>query len=256
MGKPTISVRKHICWASNNGGEPSEPTSTIVLTTSRRYYVDIRMLKSDGNKNAKVEETFVGLDWAFAGTSSTVRSPIPGDDATIVEWRHWIDSRSLGKERGYDAKDVGRCFPQPNGDELELGNMINPDTGVETEYEELWGTIDIKSTSQEVSTRARKAAICLQTMSKSDWEKETSSGMVVRVGQFIQGLIVTETRATLERWSYDASSKEWIRLVRLGDAECELPCQKLFEPDRIFEGKEIRHGGLSWCVKELFEWTD
>jgi hypothetical protein len=37
-----ISVREYIRWLPD---EPSEPTSTIVLTTPERRFVDIRVLK-------------------------------------------------------------------------------------------------------------------------------------------------------------------------------------------------------------------
>jgi hypothetical protein len=193
-----------------------------------------------------------GLDWAFAGTSSTLQSPVPGDESEIVEWKHWIDSRAQDKAFKTDGiKDVGRCFPQPNGDDLELGRMVNPDTGNETEYEELWGQVQAESTTSE---NGKKVAVVLHATSESQSEADLAEGMTIRVGQYVQGLLVSKTRLALERWAYDATRREWQQLLRFGDAECELPCKQLFEPDALFAGKEVGCGGLSWIVKEFYEW--
>ncbi|KAF2097542.1 hypothetical protein NA57DRAFT_77798 [Rhizodiscina lignyota] len=256
MGKPHISIRKHICWDPHNGGVPSEPTSTVVLTSARSFYVDVRMLKANEAGQTSTEagsSSFRGLDWAFAGMSTTLRSPIAGDAAEIMEWQHWIDSKHSTQESGNVVRDVGRCFPQPNGDTQELGKMVNPDTGLETEYEELWGALEIQST--EVDTD-RKIAVVLQTSEKQEDGKNAAvcKGLVVRVGQFIQGLAVIDGHVTVERWAYDKYRREWNEVVRLGCAK--LPCSKLFDPINIVEGEEISHGDLSWRVMEQYLWVD
>lgn len=47
-----LSYRKSLRWVP---GEPSEPTSTLVLDVGN-YFVDLRILNSDGS-----------IDWAMAG---------------------------------------------------------------------------------------------------------------------------------------------------------------------------------------------
>jgi hypothetical protein len=166
-----------------------------------------------------------------------------------MEWQHWVDSRdSSGRNT---AKDVGRCHPQPNGDTLELGSMINPETGTETEYEELWGTATIESTDP----RGPKAkhVVVLQMVEKppDNGTDSPSKGMAIRVGQFIQGIVVHNGLVTVERWTYD---KGWLRVVRLGSAE--LPCSLLFDPSTLVEGEPISSGRFSWKVLETTSWGD
>lgn len=40
----SISLREYIRWLP---GEPEEPTSTVVVTSPKRHFVDIRVLRSD-----------------------------------------------------------------------------------------------------------------------------------------------------------------------------------------------------------------
>lgn len=262
MGKPHISVRKHICWDPYNGGQPSEPTSTIVLTSARNFYVDVRMLKADDTGAQSTmhggQNSFAGLDWAFAGTSSTLRSPIAGDTAEIMEWQHWIDSRHPKEESKDEVRDVGRCYQQKNGDTQELGSMVNPDTGVETEYEELWGSSAIESTEPDTT---RKVAVVLQTVERprdgTDTNVDTVAdckGLVIRVGQHIQGLAIHNGNATVERWTYNRDRKQWQKVVCLGSSE--LPCPRLFDPIRVAQGEKLSCGRVSWQVMEQFLWFD
>ena len=54
------------------------------------------------------------------------------------KWTHWIDSR------GYTEPDIGSFQPLDSSggsDTLETGSMINPETNVETPYEEVWRSL-------------------------------------------------------------------------------------------------------------------
>jgi hypothetical protein len=42
----SISIREHIRWLPDKA---SEPTSTIVLTSPQRRFVDLRIFRPDGN---------------------------------------------------------------------------------------------------------------------------------------------------------------------------------------------------------------
>lgn len=54
-----LSYRKSLRWVP---GEPSEPTSTLVLDVGS-HFVDLRILKSDGS-----------IDWAMAGKRTILSS--------------------------------------------------------------------------------------------------------------------------------------------------------------------------------------
>ncbi|KAF3046865.1 hypothetical protein E8E12_003933 [Didymella heteroderae] len=133
-----VSIRKSIRWLPDDA---SEPTSTIVLSSSERRFVDIRILKPADETSRDQDEhlDLKRLDWAIAGTSSSVPAPSKGADVKLSTFHHWIDSRTLDIEA---ATDAGYMYPMPpdGRDELvlEKGNMVNPETGVPTDYEEVW----------------------------------------------------------------------------------------------------------------------
>ncbi|KAG6908467.1 hypothetical protein DXG01_004470 [Tephrocybe rancida] len=96
------SFRLSIRWLPE---EASEPTSTIVLTGARSgIFVDTRLFKE-----ARSSE----LDWAIAGYRTT--------DPSFEE-----------------VEDKGTNSILPDGNTLEVGEMVNPDTGKMTPFEEVW----------------------------------------------------------------------------------------------------------------------
>ncbi|THZ76135.1 hypothetical protein D6C84_08898 [Aureobasidium pullulans] len=119
-----LSYRKSLRWVP---GEPSEPTSTLVLDVGN-YFVDLRILKSDGS-----------IDWAMAG-KRTILSESP----LKCQWAKEICSQNT---EAHD--DIGEFEDLPNGDALEKGSMPNPDNNDEVQaYEEVWGGIDVPSSDE------------------------------------------------------------------------------------------------------------
>ncbi|KAK3379056.1 hypothetical protein B0T24DRAFT_145050 [Lasiosphaeria ovina] len=125
-----ISIREYIRWLPDAA---SEPTSTIVLTSPGRRFVDLRILNPPPGQQAQGSERLPlsRLDWAIAGTSESwplEASPSTGsanEGASRAQWRHWIDSRTADT-RG--LVDEGVNYPQPpdGAKTLEKGRMVNP----------------------------------------------------------------------------------------------------------------------------------
>ncbi|KAG6995830.1 hypothetical protein G7Y79_00041g077820 [Physcia stellaris] len=152
---PSISQRKHYREPPSS---PTEPTSTIVLTSHKAYYIDIRILKSAHQAESTKDLSLTSnspdiLQWAFAGTSSS--TPESSDKPRHTVWEHWIDSKSLEQGKGKadgeveGETDEGDMFPLPNGDVLEKGNTTDTATGVETAYEELWTDLPVDVIPEE-----------------------------------------------------------------------------------------------------------
>lgn len=96
-----------------------EDTLTLVISVAN-YFVDVR-----------VKKDYSTLDWAFAGTKRVE------DDGRNV-WTHEIDSRNCLDE------DSGYIEVLPNGDELEKGQMRNPDRDNRVmKHEEVWRNIPL-----------------------------------------------------------------------------------------------------------------
>ena len=240
---------------------PYEPTSTIVLTSRTSHYVDIRVSKFTDNDGTEDElpGEMSSLEWAFAGTSTTSFTPDRSTSHTV--WAHWVDSKSADP-----ASDEGDMFPQPDGDVLERGRMTNPQTGLMCEYEELWHDLKINKVGME------KDRVCV--VLKADSASLETRGMVIRIGEWCEGIMKRGKDLTVERWQWfpearslvegsDMASKEnvpraqgngkWERLVRFGAGA--LPCGMTFLNNLIpNEGGRMEVAKVEWEVVENHRW--
>ncbi|KAF4977387.1 hypothetical protein FZEAL_6077 [Fusarium zealandicum] len=238
----TISIRKHIRWLPDSA---SEPTSTIVITSPGKHFVDLRILTPQGSltgrdgyltdQPASEPLPLSRLDWAIAGITTSTQRPDPtGAPTSYSTFDHWISSRSLTPELFPDA---GFMYPQPDSLTLEKGTMVNPDTGVDTAYEELWDDASPSAVPGEAGVRA----LVLQAHD----EQRGVRGSVVRLGRYAQGLLRVGDAIALERWEWRDG---WRRTVRMGDEE--LPCERILGEEALGEGDVVDVGGRSWKVVE------
>ncbi|KAK1959846.1 hypothetical protein LY78DRAFT_662941 [Colletotrichum sublineola] len=235
----SISFREHIRWIPD---EASEPTSTIVLTSPQRRFVDLRILKSPPTADgAPTTHGIERLEWGIAGTSSS--SMRDGDDGVQVRhsrWEHWIDSRTTEPE---NAADEGDMYEQPGGLTLEKGRMANPATGVETDYEELWRDID----PVPVPVAAGGGGVECIVLRFED-EPTRSRGLVVWLGRFCQGISRVGEDVAAQRWEWK-HEEGWKRTARIGARE--LPCEALLKTGApLSVGAHVVHEDLVWDVLE------
>ncbi|TKA80558.1 hypothetical protein B0A55_02018 [Friedmanniomyces simplex] len=246
---PSISIREHIRWLPDPA---SEPTTTLVLTSAENRFVDIRILKPTHSPSTESKREDVlplsHLDWAFAGTSTSV--PQRGEDGKAFAhstWKHWVSS----KTRDVDGvSDEGDMFPLPEGRVLEKGRMSNPATGVVTEYEELWFDPPFRVVEDGKGDGEGERGNCCVVLQLQDDEHE-ARGVVVRVGQYVQGVLRVGEGFSLERWEWKGKGKDegWQRLVRMGDLW--LPCGPAMDDGRLKEEGEVKYGEYLWKVVEL-----
>lgn len=239
----SISIREHIRWGTD---ALSEPTSTIVLTSPARYFVDIRVLRrtlSPGFKHPSGEDfgtlPMDQLDWGFAGTSSSGKVARPdGSQVSHSVFHHWVDNRSKVPET---ISDEGDMFPQPNDVTLETGRMVNPATGVETDYEELWRDEDPSPTVEGI------ACVVFRIQDDSSGKR----GQFLRLGQYAQGVLQDGDTYTAERWMWDQAQSTWKRLVKIGDNEAPS-LESLLETNGSLykEGEQVMTPTGTWTVVE------
>ena len=129
-------------------------------------------------------------------------------------------------------------YPQPNELTLEKGSMVNPDTGVDTEYEELWHD----ATPTPVPGEGAVRALVLQV----EDEEKGVRGCVVRLGQHAQGLIRVGENIALERWEWTEGG--WKRTIRMGNED--LPIGKISGGENLKEGDGVDVSGRTWKVIE------
>ncbi|KAI0603119.1 hypothetical protein F4775DRAFT_587647 [Biscogniauxia sp. FL1348] len=238
----SISIRESIRWLPDPA---SEPTSTVVLTSPGRRFVDIRILRSKPGTAETSEEIFgevplSGVDWAFAGFSQSERRD---DGSRHCVWRHFVDSRS-GIADG--VADEGDMFPRADGRQLETGRMVNPATGRETDYEEVWAGVEPRSTVAGESSSSRTPLVrCAVLELKNDGRGER--GMVVCLGGYCQGVVRKGEAFAMERWRWVDGG--WKRLAYMG--ELGLPCGEAMNETGLVVGGQVKCGEQVWNVVEL-----
>lgn len=173
------------------------------------------------------------LDWGIAGRSSYWK-PDPNSLCTRGRWEHWIDSRTTETN---GLADEGDNYTQADGTTLEKGRMVNPDTGKDTDYEELWKDLDPLPVN---SANVRGAVLQVDGVAKC-------KGSVVLVGQFCQGILRDADEVTVERWYFDAE-KGWRCLISMGNGA--LPCSSVLKTNQLVEGETIITSGTHWRVIE------
>ncbi|RYP34774.1 hypothetical protein DL767_004111 [Monosporascus sp. MG133] len=266
----SISTREHIRWLP---GPPEENTSTVVLTSPGRRFVDIRILLRPGSTGAHVSSpdgdasaettTTTGrvgdqspptatlspsdVDWAFAGYS---RSSEPREDGSRhAAWLHVVDSRMPDHPERV-VVDEADVYPYGDGDgrsrTIERGRMPNPDTGVVTDYEELWVDVEPQAAASSPAEKAR----CVVLELGGDHGIAGTRGMVVCLGRRCQGVVRAGAEFALEQWVWEEQSG-WRRENHVG--ELWLPCVEAFEGNGLEIGGKVERDGLVWTVMELGE---
>ncbi|MCJ1476982.1 hypothetical protein MMC13_005652 [Lambiella insularis] len=240
MTTPFVSIRRHI---QRFPGEAIEPTSTLVLSSHTCHFVDIRIfVETLGNGTKEPLPTENGpmsrLDWAFAGVSTTTKAISPNGPVHTV-WSHWIDSQSSDPET-----DEGDMYEQDDGDTLECGQNVDVENGEIKKYEELWGNVSI------LPVESVQEHICV--VLKAEGTASNTKAMIIRVGDWCQGISKVGEDVTVERWQW-SRGWGWDRIARLGDQS--LACEATFDTAYLKEGNVFKHRGLEWKVVELFRWA-
>ena len=247
-----ISRRVWIRWG--DAGEPYENTSTIVLTAPSQTFIDVRVLKTSLQSEATVDGEkaidISSLEWAFSGVAATEDR----DGICHKTWTHYIDSRS---PYGTDPPmDEGDMFPEPNGVLCrEKGRMVNPETGEMSHYEEMWESVEAHATDADTNKWCLVAAATA--------EEHKARGTLIRVGQFIQCLLIVDDEVNVERWVYagagdsqtgDGDPKGWARTIKLGPRA--LPCARFFRAAECKEGEPLEDAAQlwTWTVTEKASW--
>ncbi|KAK5108358.1 hypothetical protein LTR62_008388 [Meristemomyces frigidus] len=244
---PNISVRDSVRWLPDAA---EEPTSTIVLTSGENRFVDIRILKKSDHADLGHDPVlpFKRLDWAFAGVSSSRElHDKDGNAYAHSAWQHWVSDRTKDAD---SVKDEGDMYPMSDGRTLEKGSMTNPATGVKTEYEEMWRDVKVAKVTQPSEDVGKEGVRKCVVLVLHEDERE-ARGMVVRVGQFVQGVLRVGDHFSLERWEWHSAWQNggWKRSVRMGDLW--LPCSAAMEDGKVRLGGEVKYGEFVWKVVEL-----
>ena len=192
--KPTITTRISIAWLPD---PPSEPTSTLVLSTPNGRFVDIRLTLSLTHPS---DIGACSLELANAGTGTY---GVDNDGRKWGRWTHEIDSRpgfSVGEKDV--EEDMGWMRTLGNGDTLEEGRMKDSQ-GVLRDYEEIWRTTPIVDSADKESGWKIVDSV-EKGFEGSDAEKKirailggrsTFRTVVMRVDRYAQGILKVDSES-------------------------------------------------------------
>ena len=148
-----------------------------------------------------------------------------------------------------------------SGETLEKGTMKHPETGKESDYEELWGDVQVERVEEG------KENVCV--VLRLENEEKGLKGLVVRVGGWCQGMLRGMEEVAVERWRCKDSrtmdgwsdggvpeerveEEGWQRITRLGDGE--MPCNSAFNVQGLREGAKVKARDVEWEVLEVLTW--
>lgn len=224
MRPPTISERISFRWLPD---PPSEPTTTLVLTSPKGHFVDVRIFKLSSKissaqlstpQNPNAEPASSGsstslhhnLQWAFAGLathSTTATGQSKG------EWLHLVDSKHPA---GF--QDSGVFEDLPDGDSLECGVMLDDELGREREYEEVWRDWEADPRTFRVWELQRR-----------DGEGDTKQreggvqGYFISMGLSAAGIVKNSGTGDLGVTKWSKNDGTWVREHALGEILNWLP---------------------------------
>ena len=228
-----------------------------MLTSPKKTFVDVRYFKpvKDGASALPNQGETKRLEWGFAGTSSSIPSPSSPHEKygefAHSSWTHWLDSRYRVAHPSIPV-DEGDMYSLSETLTLEHGFAFHPHLGRVAGHEELWQDIEAESTNEKGSK------ICVLLRCEDD--AQDVRGVVIRIGQFCQGILQYKSDTTTERWEFDFEDEgteneesNWKRTARTGDLF--LPCNVTFRPEILGLGGKVKYGNFEWLVEELWEWT-
>lgn len=205
-----------------------EPTSTLVLTSPNNTFVDIRLYKPmHPSSNAPLPNRSEPgrLEWAFAGTSTSssidLGKPEWAGKTSHSTWTHWLDSRHPVGSPNIPT-DEGDMYTISPSLALEVGHAFHPALGRVSGHEELWRDVPVLPTgdltpslSAPASLEAPTSAAATETEMLANAPRRIAvtlrledpglphvRGVVVRVGQYCQGILMEGSNVTIERWEF------------------------------------------------------
>lgn len=115
--------------------------------------------------------------------------------------------------------------------------MVNPDTGRDTPYEELWLDTELDE------AKSKDACFVVKH------EQGAHRGMIVKLGDFCQGVARRGGEVVAERW--EKNDGRWQRTVRIGSGS--LVCDELLNGViKAENGASFTSGGETWAVVEAY----
>jgi hypothetical protein len=124
------------------------------------------------------------------------------------------------------VQDEGLFSKLANGDDLETGSMMNPNTGVIMAYEEVWRDVPVEGSGM----------VLLESIGEKD------KTFVGRIGKLLQGIGTKDGEVCAAR--YELSGDRWEKVYGIGNEDM-IP---VFQDNGWMDGDEVKIAGRVWKV--------
>ncbi|GAA5850206.1 hypothetical protein JCM9279_003565 [Rhodotorula babjevae] len=241
---PLASTRISICWPPEPHGEPED---VLVISGREGLYLDLRIDKVACSTSPTPRKASSGADprigWATAGHKAFL--PLePGEEHPRARFTALLDSRlspsassSSPTAAAAVLPDEGSFAPLHNGDVLETGSMMRPETGLVAPYEEVWRRLPVAPDARVVFLELIPAPGAPHEQAYVGRVGEYELGVARDVGGTF-GAVRRERRED-GRWETVFEAGEGARLPSLAD----------FDVPRD-SGSEVELAGRTWRVVE------
>ncbi|KAL1572988.1 hypothetical protein MG5_03187 [Candida albicans P57072] len=241
-----LSTRVSIQWPPK---EAEEKTSTLALTTPANNYVDIRVFKTQYpclNSTLPLPFTQV-FELGLAGKE------IPLDNDKI-KFDNYISTLALQQsiESGLPIfsidVDIGHFSNYGlDGDRKETGEMKNSE-GIIAPYIEIWRSLDPLKHTPQTEVRENTENEPMKTKIKMNvftLKLMDHLGVLIRIGNWIQGIIQEGNSIHVIRSWYNENLQQWCNLIEYGNSDA-FPIQ--FNGD-IDDVVKVRNGWKWKCIE-------
>ncbi|KAK6460424.1 hypothetical protein DFJ63DRAFT_250499 [Scheffersomyces coipomensis] len=211
-----VSTRVSLQWGSE---EPEELSYTMAFTSPQNHYVDIRIFK---HKNPYKGDGSDSFDQVFQWLLAGIEEPIP--DTGKINFKNYIDSQAVTRsiKSGKPlviGSDIGD-FSDIEGslDRKEVGAMLNPDTGVEQSYIEIWRSLDptkLTPTNEVRESEVEDDTIPVFTLQVE--ESDDIRGKIIRLGNWVQGITFDKSTNTFNVIRSFLNEGKWENQIEYGD---------------------------------------
>ena len=130
-------------------------------------------------------------------------------------------------------------FNQDDGSTMEKGRMVNPESGAEEDYEEVWEDMTITNVPETGAGGV---------LEMKDDANDTR-GLVILMGEYCQGIMRDGSRIFVERWVYMKNSREWMSVA--ATQALALPCRAAIDKRWWRKGETMDYNGMLWTVVEV-----
>lgn len=217
----SFSTRVSIRWLPEDFDEKS---STMVLTSPKGRFVDIRIMK---DRYPYHETSHPFIDELYQMATTGWEEPLAG--TSKIQFHCDINSVDIAKsirqkvplDECRSAPDIGDFSAiEGSEDRQETGAMENPETFLRTEYVEIWRSLDPEKHTPTLEVREPSVPSPLLRCHVLDVVgNERYEGRLVRLGNWVQAIIYDKrsTSHPLHVTRQFYNGKTWETLIAYGD---------------------------------------